>query len=121
MVTIPEEEADAKAYFLADYVLKHLDKAELVLVSEHTGAFKHTCESQLHPQVTYIDIILDMPGECIDEYWDYPITIKELVAEKLATFSFIFDGQMHCLHEQFYTIEYHEEEPNEARKTGTFN
>ena len=104
VIRLPEDESGSVAYFLSDYLMTHLDDAEITAVAEYKRPEHHECDLS-DEDVSYIDIILPLDNYFLENPNANHREINIAVAQKLANCSFSVEEQLQCLHERFFAIE----------------
>lgn len=104
VIRLPEDESGSIAYFLSDYLMTHLDDAQIKLVTEYKRPKHHECDLT-DEEASYIDIILPLDNHFLENPEGNHREINIAVAQNLANCSFSVEEQLQCLHERFYVIE----------------
>ena len=110
IIRLPEDESGSLPYFLADLLLKNFDKAQNTRAVAYSHPEGHICDLD-DGEATFIDIILPIDEDLLDEPTTKHKEINEIVRKKLTNCSFILDEQVQCLNERFFVIEPYDTDP----------
>jgi transcriptional antiterminator len=101
-ISLPKDETGAIAPYLADYLRQNFSQAQLVGV--YAQAMGHKCEVAIG-HGTFIEIKLALDENYIRDWTQNRDNIGSEVLGRTINLDAIFDGQVHCPHQNYFIIE----------------